>query len=295
MNNYPIHFEQYPNMNTSLPIHFSLNRLKNGYPSHRHNFLEFSYVVEGNGSESINGVRHPMMPGTFTFVLPYQVHELFTDPGSKLILYNCMFSMDVILEQQIGLDKVLSSLFDDQAESTPFVQIENDESKVMKAILDDMYTEFHGDNWGRGSLLKVRLREVLIRFHRARKSQDLGVTFGKSNASGGKRERNIWSIINYIHSHYREEELQLSQVAAHFSLSVSRMSEWIKRATGQTYLRLVQDLRIRYAASLLLSTDMSMTEIAHEVGYGSYKTFVRIFREHNGVAPMEYRKRKAQI
>ena len=31
---------------------------------------------------------------------------------------------------------------------------------------------------------------------------------------------------------------------------------------------------------------MSVTEIAHEVGYGSYKTFSRIFRESKGIVTL---------
>jgi len=69
----PDYLKTYPNMNTSSPLHISLNRLYHGFRPHRHDFLEFSYVIDGRGSESINDAKHQMLPGTFTFVLPYQV------------------------------------------------------------------------------------------------------------------------------------------------------------------------------------------------------------------------------
>ncbi|MBP1994007.1 AraC family ligand binding domain-containing protein [Paenibacillus eucommiae] len=99
---FPQYLKEYPNMHTSFPLHLSMNRLVSGYPAHRHDFLEFSFVIAGSGWEKVNGVRHPMTAGTFTFVLPYQVHEIFTDPGSTLVLFNCMFKMDLLMKSVKG-------------------------------------------------------------------------------------------------------------------------------------------------------------------------------------------------
>jgi mannose-6-phosphate isomerase-like protein (cupin superfamily) len=72
------YLKEYPNMHSSFPFHISLNHLEHGFPAHRHDFLEFSYVVEGMGTETVNGVAHRMEPGTFTFVLPYQIIRLIS-------------------------------------------------------------------------------------------------------------------------------------------------------------------------------------------------------------------------
>ncbi len=83
MTYFPDYLKTYPNMDSSFPFHFSRNTLDRGFRAHRHDYLEFSYVVNGRGAETINDVKHTMTPGTFTFVLPYQVHEIFTDPGAS--------------------------------------------------------------------------------------------------------------------------------------------------------------------------------------------------------------------
>jgi len=106
-----------------------------------------------------------------------------------------------------------------------------------------------------------------------------------------KASPSVWPIIHYIHRNY-QEELTLTDLANLFTMSISRISEVIKQTTGQTFVHFLHDLRLRHACSLLVSTDMSVMEIAHEVGYGSYKTFARIFRESKGIAPKDYRKHK---
>ncbi|WP_169083438.1 AraC family transcriptional regulator [Paenibacillus sp. PL91] len=281
----PDYLKTYPNMNTSSPLHISLNRLYHGFRPHRHDFLEFSYVVDGRGSESINDAKHQMLPGTFTFVLPYQVHELFTEPGSTLVLYNCMFSMDLLMEpgQETGLMDLIA-----QNMLPPFIQLSGADNERMKHLIEDMYQEYTGQEPWRRTMLQVRLKEILACFDRYRRkaapSAEVLTPISRSSAS-------VWPIIHYIHRHY-QDEIALSDLASRFSLSVSRISEVIKQTTGQTFVHFLHDLRLRHACSLLVSTDMSVAEIALEVGYGSYKTFSRIFRETKGVVPKDYRKTK---
>lgn len=303
MTYFPHYLKEYPNMHTRFPLHLSLNRLERGFPAHRHDFLEFSLVVEGSGAEAVNGVRHPMAPGTFTFVLPYQVHELFTDAGSTLVLYNCMFSMDLLMENVSDEDNALGLLLEDSDAVPPYVQLEGSAYDDMCALMIEMFEEYRGQAWGRVALLKAKLVETLIRFDRHRREQmrrsaepDMAAGRTARHAGGAsrtarRRERSVWPIIHYIHLHY-QEDLTLSELAARFSMSVSRISEVIKETTGQNFVQFLHDLRIRHASGLLVSTEMSMTEIAHEIGYGSYKTFARIFKERKGVVPSAYRKQR---
>jgi AraC-like DNA-binding protein len=286
MTYFPDYLKTYPNMHTSSPLHLSLNRLEKGYQTHRHDFLEFSYVVEGSGSETINDVRHPMVPGTFTFVLPYQVHELFTDPGSTLVLYNCMFSMDLLMEP--GQNDGLSGLINDMDPLPAYIYQAGQEKEQMHLLIEDMFREYNGDDRWRRTLLQVRLKEILVRFDRYRRK---GVAGQGDMRHFSKTSLSVWPIIHYIHRNF-QEELTLTDLAGLFAMSISRISEVIKQATGQTFVHFLHDLRLRHACSLLVSTDMSVMEIAHEVGYGSYKTFSRIFHESKGIGPRDYRKLK---
>lgn len=288
MTYFPDYLKTYPNMHSPFPFHLSRNTLEHGFRAHRHDYLEFSYVVEGRGAESINDVKHTMAPGTFTFVLPYQVHEIFTDPGQKLVLFNGMFSMDLLMEP--GNDQGLSDLFNDANGFPAYVQFEGAEQEMMSALIEEMVKEYHGDERYRQTLLKAKLKEILIRFDRHRfqhaGQEEEAATLAKSPS---RSSHAVWPIIHYIHRNY-QEDLALSDLAARFTMSVSRISEVIKQTTGQTFVHFLHDLRLRHACSLLVSTDMSVTEIALEVGYGSYKTFSRIFRESKGIVPKEYRR-----
>ncbi len=279
-------------MNAELPLHISLNRLEQGYPAHRHDFLEFSYVVEGRGSETINGTSHPMEPGVFTFVLPYQIHEIHTEPGQPLTLYNCMFSMDLMIDNGNSRAGGLYELLRSREHLPGYHSFAEQEQERIVGIIQDMYEEYQGSGSWRKELVTARLGELLIRFDRARHAVSARDVWKRNDAYNPARSH-IWPIIHYIHQH-AQEALTLTDVAERFRISPSHLSETLKKTTGQSFVPFVHDVRIRHACSLLASTDMSVAEVAYEVGYGSYNTFHRIFAERKGMVPTRYRKQSSK-
>jgi AraC-like DNA-binding protein len=296
---FPKYLTDFPNKDSVLPLHISVNRIERAFDSHRHDFLEFSYVLSGSGTESINGVIHPMEPGTFTFVLPYQFHEIHASPGSPLILVNCMFGINIFME--IGLDSGLSRLLDEAEHGLPpFYCFTGEDEARMRNKLSELIDEYKGSQLWRSTMLKSGLAEVLIRFDRLRNdaiAQSAEPNSGTPKAvvsslpSGAPKERQIGKVVHHLHTHYREP-LALHALAEHYQVSPSYFSEWFKRSTGQTFLHFLHDVRLRHGCALLTTTDLSITEIALEIGYGSYKTFTRIFQDKKGITPSEYRKRQ---
>ncbi|MDF2961645.1 MAG: AraC family transcriptional regulator [Paenibacillus sp.] len=283
----PKYLTHYPNMDSELPFHMKVNRLVYGFESHRHDYLEFSYVIEGRGFETINGVKHMMLPGTFTFVMPYQFHEIHSDPGTPLKLYNCNFGIHLYSpsEQIPGIDWHSA-----EAELLSFVQVEDpEEQHRFLAVLEELYAEYNGSGLWRHSLIKAKLTEVLVRFDRLRRNLQPHLQEPAAFHDRRKPKGSVWKVIQYIHTHYRDD-LTLSGLAGRFGFSVPYLSELFKRTVGQNFVTFVHDVRIRQACGLLISTEMSVLDIALETGYGSYNTFARIFRENKGMTPAAFRK-----
>jgi len=285
----PKYLTHYPNMDSELPFHINIHRLENGFESHRHDFLEFSYVTDGRGTEIINGVEHPMMRGTFTLVMPYQYHEIVSEPGAPLSLYNCNFGIHLYApgEPLPGID-----LHHAEEALPPFVQIADDGHERLCSLLEEMRTEYIGGGLWKHALLKAKLTEVLVRFDRYRRercTQDKMA--GKASGVPAQPHNGIWRVIQHIHAHY-QDDLTLSGVARTFGFSVPYLSELFKKAVGQNFLSFVNEVRMRHACGLLIATEMNVSDIALEAGYGSYNTFSRVFKELKGMTPMEYRKLK---
>lgn len=63
----------------------------------------------------------------------------------------------------------------------------------------------------------------------------------------------------------------------------------VKKYTGKTFKQHVQEIRLNTAAELLSSTDMSVGEIIHSLGYENESYFRKLFVEKFSQKPLKYR------
>lgn len=87
-----------------------------------------------------------------------------------------------------------------------------------------------------------------------------------------------------------DRAITLSELAEIARLSRFHFCSAFRRATGSTPRDWITDERIRRAAELLDGHEMTITEIALEVGYETPSAFTARFREKMGVTPSEYRR-----
>ena len=100
-------------------------------------------------------------------------------------------------------------------------------------------------------------------------------------------------IIRYIQDHYKEYAFSLETTAAHFQLSESYTSRFLKEKTGATFLQYIWDLRLTEVKSQLRSTNKPIRTIVQEIGYVDVPNFIRKFKKAEGTTPGEYRKKNS--
>jgi AraC-like DNA-binding protein len=89
----------------------------------------------------------------------------------------------------------------------------------------------------------------------------------------------------------QEEHLRegVPRMLALASVSAAHLSRTMRRHYRTTPTAFVAELRMRHAATLLATTDDSVTEIAERCGFGSPSYFTRCFHQVHQAAPREYR------
>jgi AraC-like DNA-binding protein len=267
----------------NFPFQIKLNTIKNTYPLHRHDFYEISLVIEGYGRETINGREHILKPGTFSFLLPHQLHNFHNDGNTPIKLYSCMFDLDVIFSSKT--DASLRAVLFDSSQPLPFIYLNDQEIIFFNTIFSQMQQEYISNGKHRQSFIRAKLTECLISYDRIR-SDECNST---PNPEQHKTNKNIWDIVHFTHTHYWDE-ITLQKICDHFQVSsISYLSHAFKEVVGQSFVQYLHEVRMNHACSLLLSTDMSITEISAEVGYNSFKTFSRVFKYLKGTTPTKYR------
>lgn len=80
------------------------------------------------------------------------------------------------------------------------------------------------------------------------------------------------------------------QLAQAVNLSPTHLQRLFKQKLGVHISDLLTENKLTYAARLLCTTDIEVSEIAHRAGYRHHSSFVRAFQKRFGQAPTVYRR-----
>jgi AraC-like DNA-binding protein len=94
--------------------------------------------------------------------------------------------------------------------------------------------------------------------------------------------------LHHIHAHYAQP-IELQELAALEGYQQTYYCEWFKKLTGKTPKAYLQALRLAKAKELLAQTDLSIWQIAQQVGYEHHASFTRVFQQREQLSPASYR------
>ncbi len=86
------------------------------------------------------------------------------------------------------------------------------------------------------------------------------------------------------------EDISLDALAAEARLSPFHFARVFKQSVGVPPRVYLTKLRLEKACELLETTDLSITEIAQEVGYSSNQVLARVFTKYQRMSPTDYRR-----
>ena len=107
-----------------------------------------------------------------------------------------------------------------------------------------------------------------------------------------KEQRNsqrMKDMLRLIHEEF-DTDLSISRIAESASISESECLRCFRAIIGMPPIQYLKQYRIRQAASQLLETDDTISDIAARCGFQDLSYFARAFREQLGITPSQYRK-----
>ena len=97
--------------------------------------------------------------------------------------------------------------------------------------------------------------------------------------SGNKNRSILKTAVDFIDSHYMDEEISLNTVANVANVSSNHFSALFSQNMGQTFIEYLTTLRMNKAKELLRCTGMRSSEIAGEIGYKDAHYFSYLFKK----------------
>lgn len=115
-----------------------------------------------------------------------------------------------------------------------------------------------------------------------------------SRSTGGrvrnKKSGPLTDALVYIGENYAKD-IATETLAEMEHLSCAHFRRLFKEKTGMTPTQYITALRLKYAEQLLLETELNIKEIAKSVGFSDQLYFSKVFSNHFGFSPTQFRKR----
>lgn len=256
---------------------------------HLHPFYELMiYLGNQKGIHYINGVPFEIKAGDIILLKPGLLHMSeypAGDPCNRIII---QFSLPNNSREMTGFHQILLSPFE---MSCPIYRFAD---PVRKQIINDfntMFTYLHREECTDTTLGNHMLYHYFIDFlYHLYSNQNQNIYHPQHVSSDGLTQK-IYEINNYILSHYNEN-LSLESLSKQFFISPCYLSHRFKEINQFTITEYIQNTRIKNAQYLLMSSDLSISDIASQCGFQSFSQFNRLFRRYSGCSPSTYQKQK---
>jgi AraC-like DNA-binding protein/mannose-6-phosphate isomerase-like protein (cupin superfamily) len=238
---------------------------------HWHDFYELGFVIAGTARHVLNGVEQIVHPGSVFLLTPTDFHELVPTSGEPLTCYNVVIDAN-------AAERELDELLPSRTGWPPAVVESFDEAEP---DFRRLWEESVAGRPGSPALMAAVLRCIFIELIRRR---DPSTPAGAEHEPPPGGQAEIRRAVLYVDRHFREP-LTLAAVAAQAHLSPNYFSERFRQSTGTPFQAYLQQRRLRFARSLLVSTDLGVTEVCHAAGFNSPSYFGRAYRRRYGEAP----------
>jgi YesN/AraC family two-component response regulator len=111
------------------------------------------------------------------------------------------------------------------------------------------------------------------------------------NIPEAPHRRAIDEIMQYMRTNY-QQRLGLEDVADHFYMNKTYLSELFKRETGKSFVQFKNEIRVERAKVLLRSSDDLISSVSEQCGFEDAGYFSAVFKLMTQKTPQQYRNEK---
>lgn len=248
--------------------------------AHWHSEIEFIRVLKGELSVTLNGKNYTLKKGDAMFVNSETVHlaEPF-DCVYECIVFHleflrlcgecCRFFIESILNRDILVCEYFPAGTPSNIEANKIFRSLKTDLKGLKFHAVSAFYEFFGSVYD-GHLYSLGAG---------------GAKLGES-----KNISKLKKILSFIRENYACAQT-LESMAEKCNMSPKYFGSFFKSMTGKTPIEYLNEYRTEKAVSLIVSSDMSITDIAFACGFNDLSYFIKTFKKIVGMSPGKFRKK----
>lgn len=246
---------------------------------HKHNFYHLVVITKGSGWHEIDFERHEVKKGALFFMLPAQVHSwaMSKDTTGIVIEFEglSMFSGDE--SYNIFSEALMPSL--------NYFTVAGEKREEVFTLAQKMLAEYEGEKKDFEILLQVYLATLILYFSRIQAGANTKV----SRVSKFRDD-----FTNLIEKNYKKHH-SVEFYAKTMGLTPKALTAKVNRIIGKSVRDLIQERCILESKRLLAYSDLSVSEIALDLGFEDPNYFTRFFTAKTKTNPGKFRHKVRQV
>ena len=256
---------------------------------HQHDFYELVLVDRGSAQHFMNSKAIQIRPGNLFLIPPGKIHG-YLDP-QDLHIYNFLFCRDVyeLFRNDLSslpsfqmLFQVQLRLESDLRSRTGLLSLAGEDFEKALNAAGKIVCEIESRHQGARTVV---LGSFLSFIAHCLRQASLPVKSCAANHYAGQ----ISSLLAELEQH-PDKEWTLEKMARAAGMSVANFRLCFHMLTGCAPVEYLLQLRLRKAAAMLVSSRLSVGEIAWQTGFRDANYFSRQFRRFYGESPRDYRR-----
>ncbi len=245
--------------------------------THSHGHHELYFLLSGKRRYFVGHKIFSVSPGNLVIIPENELHRTGAMGGVGYDRYVTYFTGDTLdaIAETLGRERV------DEFLSLGCVQFSPERVKRLRERFDAIYSEQAREDGFSLQVQKNLLYDIIIETLRHGKV--------KSCATGEGADK-IQLVAAYISENYASE-ITLDFAAEMACMEKTYFSKRFKALTGFGFCEYLTRTRINAAQSLLLSSELNVSEISDACGFSGSNYFGDVFRRLHGVSPSQYRQK----
>lgn len=246
--------------------------------------IAFKKVISGN--LYYGRTKYDHQGGSMTYFKPGQAVELknIKLEGSG---FTIMFHPDFLNGEQLHQLIKKYNFFD--YETNEALHISSREEEIMWELFRKIETEYHNnqDEYSKEIILG-HIEAILKYSQRFYKRQFLN----RNELTGKVISRFNQAILQYFENGALQTNglPTVTAIAAQLKMSPGYLSDLLRQETGKSAIDHIHSYLISEAKNLLVGANLTVAQIAYQLGFENPPYFSRLFRKETGLNPVAYRK-----
>jgi len=232
---------------------------------HKHDFYSLVWFTGGLGINVIDFEEYKIQPNRLFLTKPRQVHNWSYSSDTR----GCIIVFDKHMVQNMSLELLKSVYFDLNGNTVTF----------FKTLIEYLINETKVNDGYSKQTINASLTLILLKLTK----------LSERSASNQRVQSDEILSFSKLISENISDNLQVKNYADRLNITSEKLNEICKEFYGESPKKIILDKKITESKRLLYFTNLSIKEIAFQLGFEDSSYFSRIFKQRTGSSPSDFK------